>query len=172
MTMGRPEAAAVLVLILAGVAPSPAAEMPSRKAGLWEIRMNGAPKAIQQCIDAATDKMLMAGAGMMAETACSKRDIQRSGDTMTVDSVCTFKDKTATSHAVVTGSFDSSYEMTVSSEAEGLPGGKMTLTMAAKWLGPCAAGQKPGDMIMDGGFKMNILDLQKQGLSRGAPLPR
>jgi hypothetical protein len=36
-----------------------------------------------------------------------------------------------------------------------------TITTTAKWLGPCAAGQRPGDMIMPGGRTMNILDLQK-----------
>jgi hypothetical protein len=168
--MGRFGTAAVLVL--AGAVPMLAAEMPARKAGLWEIRMNGAPMAIQQCIDAATDQMMMSGAGMLAQTACSKRDVERSGATMTIDSVCTYKDKTATSHAVVTGSFDSAYEMTVTSEADGLPGGKMTMTLAAKWLGPCAADQKPGDMIMGGGIKLNILEMQKQRPSQGVPLPQ
>jgi hypothetical protein len=43
--------------------------------------------------------------------------------------------------------------------------------MNGKWLGPCAADQKPGDMIM-GGIKLNILDMQKNGLSQGIPLPR
>jgi hypothetical protein len=62
--------------------------------------------------------------------------------------------------------------MTVTSQSDSLPGGKMSMTMAAKWLGPCAADQKPGDMIMGNGFKMNILEMQKRGLSQGVPLPR
>jgi hypothetical protein len=37
------------------------------------------------------------------------------------------------------------------------------MTMTATWLGPCAADQRPGDMIMPGGMKMNILDIQKRG---------
>jgi hypothetical protein len=36
---------------------------------------------------------------------------------------------------------------------------------------PCAADQKPGDMIMSNRFKMNILEMQKRGLSQGVPLP-
>ena len=31
--------------------------------------------------------------------------------------------------------------------------------MNAKWLGPCAADQKPGDMIMPNGMKLNIQNL-------------
>jgi hypothetical protein len=31
--------------------------------------------------------------------------------------------------------------------------------MEAKWLGPCREGQKPGDIIMPGGIKLNIRTL-------------
>jgi hypothetical protein len=33
--------------------------------------------------------------------------------------------------------------------------------MSATWIGPCKAGQKAGDIIMPGGLKMNIKDMQK-----------
>jgi len=172
--MGRFGAAALL--ILAGALPAAAAELPTRKAGLWEVKMsfenrNGAGQSIQQCIDPATDQAMQSSAGPLAQAACSKRDIQKSGDTVTIDSTCAVGGKTATSHAVIIGSLQSAYTMTVTSESDALPGGKMTMTMAAKWLGPCAADQKPGDMIMGNGLKMNILDMQKRGLSQGVPLP-
>jgi len=168
---------AAAFLVLAVAMPVLAAEMPTRKAGLWELKMSfenrdAASPAIQQCIDASTDQMMQSSAGPLAQAACSKRDVQKSGNTYTIDATCTLAGKTATSHSVITGSFDSAYTMTVTSESDGLPGGKMNMTMAAKWLGPCAADQKPGDMIMPGGFKMNILEMQKRGLSQGVPLPR
>ena len=161
---------------LIGAMPALAAEMPTRKAGLWEVKMsfesrNAPAQTIQQCIDAATDQMMQSSAGPMAREACSKRDVQRSANTITIDSTCTVAGKTATSHAVVTGSFDSAYTMTVTSQSEGMPGGQMTMSMAAKWLGPCTADQKPGDMIMGNGMKMNILDMQKRGPTLGVPLP-
>jgi hypothetical protein len=168
--MGRFGATAIL--ILAGPMAAMAAELPTRKAGLWEVRMNGAPQAIQQCIDAATDRMMQSSGGALAEAACAKRDIQKSANGLTIDSTCTVSGKTATSHAVITGSFDSAYTMTVTSESAALPGGKMTMTIAAKWLGPCTADQKPGDMIMGNGFKMNILGMRKRSPSQGAPLPQ
>jgi Protein of unknown function (DUF3617) len=173
--MGRFGATALL--IVAGALPAVAAELPTRKAGLWEVKMSfenrsGAGQAIQQCIDPATDQAMQSSTGPLAQAGCSKRDIQKSGDTVTIDSTCTVAGKTATSHAVITGSLQSAYTMTVTSESDALPSGKMTMTMAAKWLGPCAADQKPGDMIMGNGFKMNILDMQKRGLSQGVPLPQ
>ena len=168
---------AAAFLVLAVAMPVLAAEMPTRKAGLWELKMSfenrdAASPAIQQCIDASTDHMMQSSAGPLAQAACSKRDVQKSGNTVTIDATCTLAGKTATSHSVITGSFDSAYTMTVTSESDSLPGGKMNMTMAAKWLGPCAADQKPGDMIMPGGFKMNILEMQKRGLSQGVPLPQ
>jgi Protein of unknown function (DUF3617) len=155
---------AAAVLVLAGAMPALAADMPARKAGLWEIKTSienrgSASLPVQHCIDNTTDQRMLSSAGPLGESACPKRDVRRSGDTVTIDSTCTFKDKTATSHAVITGSFDSAYTMTVTSQSEALPGGKITMTLTGKWLGPCAADQKPGDIIMAGGAaKVNILE--------------
>jgi hypothetical protein len=168
---------AVAIVVLTGAMPALAAEMPSRKPGLWEVTMifenrNLPGQTVQQCIDAASDQMMQSSAGPFAQQACSKRDVQRSANGMTIDSTCTIGGKTATSHAEVTGSFDTAYTMKVTSQSEGMPGGKMAMTMAAKWLGPCTADQKPGDMIMGNGMKMNILEMQKRLPSTGIPLPK
>ena len=46
----------------------------------------------------------------------------------------------------------------------GMPAnGEMKMTIAAKWLGPCAADQKPGDMIMSNGMKINIRNMPSMG---------
>jgi hypothetical protein len=162
--------------IMAVAMPALTAELPSRKPGLWEVRTsiegrNGPGLTIRQCIDASTDQMMQSSAGPLAQAACSRRDVEKSGNTVTIDSACTLAGKTATSHAAITGSFDSAYTMTVTSQSGALPGGKMTMTIAAKWLGPCTADQKPGDMIVGNGVKMNILEMQKRAPSQGVPLP-
>ena len=36
---------------------------------------------------------------------------------------------------------------------------RATITTTAKWLGPCLAGQKPGDVVMPSGQTMNLNDL-------------
>jgi len=171
------------LLITLVAMPALAADMPARKAGLWEITTStGNRMSIRQCIDAATDQMMQSRAGTGPGTGpgvgpgagtrpqCSKRDVQKTGDTVTVDSTCTVAGRTVNTHAVVTGSFDSAYTMTVTSQGDGIPAGAGTMTMSAKWLGPCAADQRPGDMIMPNGMKINILDLQKRGVP-GAPPP-
>jgi len=165
---------AISIVGVIGAVPALAAELPARKPGLWEMKIEFANRStpgqtMRQCIDASTDQMMQSNVGPSGPNACSKRDVQRSAGTITIDSVCTVGGKTTTSHAVISGSFDSAYTMTVTSDSATAPGGKSTMTMAAKWLGPCTGDQKPGDMIMANGMKINILDMQKGG---GALNPR
>jgi hypothetical protein len=170
---------ALCVLVLTGTLPAAAAELPTRKPGLWELKMSFESRTvgqtIQQCIDAATDQMMQSSSGPFAAAACAKRDIQKSGDKTTIDSTCTVGGKTASSRAVITGSFDTAYTMTVASQSEAIPGGAVNMTIVAKWLGPCGKDQKPGDMIMPGGLKVNILEMRKRipsPIEPGASPPR
>jgi Protein of unknown function (DUF3617) len=173
--MARFGATSVLFLIFFAT-PALSVEMPSRKPGLWEVQTsfgNGKIPAqvIQQCVDAATDQTMQSRVGVNSQRECSKRDLQKSAGSITIDSTCTTGGKTRTSHVVITGSFDSAYTMTVTSQSEGAPESR-TITMAAKWIGPCTADQKPGDMIMANGRKINIMDAQKLGAPPpGAPAP-
>ena len=95
---------------------------------------------------------------------------------MTVDSVCKIGAATTTSHAVITGSFDSAYTMKVTTDGAGPRGpgqvGPITMTMEAKWLGPCKGDQKPGDMIMPGGMKFNVNDMRKMMQPGAMPQPQ
>jgi hypothetical protein len=169
--------ASILVFAARGFAPALALDLPTRKAGLWELKMvfegrNLPDQVMKQCVDAATDKLMNANFGGSNEQACSKQDVTKSGGTFTIDSVCTFGGAVSTSHAVITGSFDSAYTMDVAIKREGAsPGGQRAsgeshMKIEAKWRGACAAGQKPGDVIMSNGMSMNVLDMQRM---RGAP---
>jgi Protein of unknown function (DUF3617) len=163
----------ISILALIGVMPALAEELPARKPGLWEIKMmfenrNVPGQTMQQCIDASTDQIMQSNLGPNVQSACSKRDVQRTANAITIDSTCTVAGKTTTSHAVITGSLDSAYTMTATSDSAALPGGKSSVTMSAKWLGPCAAGQRPGDMILPNGMKINVPDMQKRGIP---PIP-
>lgn len=151
-----------------------ASELPTRKAGLWELKMefqgrNLPTQLMQQCTDATTDQLMTLNFGGAAERNCQKRDVHNSGGTITVDSICSFGDATTTSHAVVSGDFNSAYTVQINSTRQGgraipgAPSGETHMMIAAKWLGPCATGQRPGDVMMGNGMKMNVLDLQKAG---------
>jgi hypothetical protein len=160
---------AALLLALICAAPAFASDFPTRKAGLWQISTNianGQAVTMKECVDAQTDQAMQAHFASAPQRSCTKRDVQKSGDTTTIDSVCTIAGRTMTNHMVVTGSFDSGYTMTITMQTPGLPAPRTT-TVTAKWLGPCAAGQRPGDMILPNGKTMNLLDLQKG--TPGAP---
>jgi Protein of unknown function (DUF3617) len=157
----------LLALLPARVAS--AVELPIRKAGLWEMKIvhagSRAPDmTMQHCTDESTDKEMSTAASPMAKGICSRQDIQKTATGYVSDSVCGVAGMTFTSHAEITGDFNSAYTVKTTSHGERGPTGApldTTLTIEAKWLGACKADQKPGDMIMPGGMKMNIKDMEK-----------
>jgi hypothetical protein len=148
-------------------------QMPSRKAGLWEMTMTfegrGAPpQTMQQCIDAATDKSMQDMSQGMRGQSCSKRETKKVGNTIVFDTVCSMGTGTTTSHGVVSGDFNSAYTVKINSKREGGPPvpnmpAETNMTVESKWLGPCKADQKPGDIIMANGMKMNVNEMPRGG---------
>ena len=159
-------AAAGLVALLP--ADALAVELPLRKAGLWEMKMvrtggSMPDMTMQHCTDAATDKQMSTSFSPGKET-CSRQDIQKTATGYVSDSICGVAGMTITSHAEITGDFNSAYTVKMTSRSEGGPSGvprDSATTIEAKWLGACKADQKPGDIVMPGGMKMNILELDK-----------
>ena len=146
-----------------------AVDLPMRKAGLWEMKVlstgSQAPEmTMQHCTDETTDKEMSAAASPMAKEMCSKQDIQKTATGYVSDSVCGIAGMSIKSHAEITGDFNSAYTVKSTSHSEGGPAGAArdsTTTIQAKWLGACKPDQKPGDIMMPGGMKMNIKDMEK-----------
>lgn len=153
---------------LLAACPSLAAEWPTRKAGLWDIKMiagEGSMPAMtmQQCTDATTDKEMTNGLGPMTKEMCSKNDIEKTATGYVTNSVCNVGGRTSTSRAEIVGDFNSAYTMKVLMHTDNPPAGvpaDSKMTLDAKWVGACKADQKPGDVVMPGGMKMNIKDMQ------------
>jgi hypothetical protein len=160
---------ATSVLALLPVLDARAAEMPVRKAGLWEMKVvrTGSPTpemTMQHCTDESTDKEMNSTFSPMAKDMCSKQDIQKTATGYVTDSVCTVGGMSITSHSDITGDFNSAYTMKLTSHNEGGPASvprDSTSTIEAKWLGACKPDQKPGDIVMPGGVKMNVTDMAK-----------
>ena len=157
----------ILGLAAASMAGSAlSADMPKRKAGLWEInmRMEGAPGMgpMQQCIDQNTDNLMQQKAKDYKQD-CSVMDIKPSGNKVTIHSVCKMEGSTATTDGVFEGSFDSNYKGTMKTRFSPPMHGmsESNMTQEARWLGPCKAGQKPGDVIMPNMGGMNINEMMK-----------
>lgn len=161
-------AGAIGLLALLSAPDAQAVELPLRKAGLWEMKMvrtggSMPDMTMQHCTDASTDKKMSTSFSPGKET-CARQDIEKTAAGYVSDTVCSVAGMTVTSHAEITGDFNSAYTVKSTSRTEGAPSGVPRDTMTtieAKWLGACKADQKPGDIVMPGGMKMNILDLDK-----------
>ncbi len=159
---------AIGLLALSAAPAAGAVDLPVRKAGLWEMKVvhTGSPipeMTMQHCTDETTDKEMSTAFSPMGKEMCSKQDIQKTASGYVSDSVCGVAGMTVTSHAEISGDFNSAYTVKSTAHSEGGPKGARdsTSTIEAKWLGACKADQKSDDILMPGGMKMNIKDMEK-----------
>ena len=159
----------VCLLALLPVREVGAVELPLRKPGLWELKMvrAGSPQpamTMQHCTDETTDKAMSTSFAPMSKEICSKHEVQQSATGYVSDSVCNVAGVAMTSHSDIAGDFNSAYTVKTTSHSEHVPPGMPSdsaTTIEAKWLGACKPDQKPGDIVMPGGFKMNVKDAEK-----------
>ena len=132
------------ILTMAAPALADTVQLPTRKAGLWQIQMQHEGSripnmSIEQCTDEAVDREFTSEFAPAAKNTCSKTDIQKTATGYVSESVCTVAGATVTSHAETSGDFNSDYTVKVTSHSEG---GKLgTRDEVKKRLG--AAGIKP-----------------------------
>ncbi|MEW5966635.1 MAG: DUF3617 family protein [Pseudomonadota bacterium] len=156
-----------------------AADLPLRKSGLWEIRTDTradgralpGPMTMRLCIDQRKDDMMAdPRAQQDMRRRCSKMDVKRAGNTVTIDSVCSMDGHVATGRTVISGSLTADYRMEnttrFSPPMQGMQA--MQSTATGKWLGPCKPGQQHGSTTMSGmpgmgpgGFKMDPETMQR-----------
>lgn len=144
-----------------------ALDLPAHRSGLWQMTMRlNAPKAqeftIKRCADHATDTLVTSVASGWAEETCTKRDLKREGETLVIESTCKIGSTQTHAHVEIAGSFEDSYTMKVLTRRErtGAAAETREIAIEAKWLGPCAADQKPGDIILPGGITMNVRNIR------------
>lgn len=150
-----------LVLSLAAVVALAQSDAPRRKSGLWHSTMTSSHMGVMQleeCVDRAQDDfMTLASVGEDAKD-CSKHSVKRQGANVLLETVCKMEDTTVTARGVVTGNFDSAYKAEIKANYQPPIGGKIkdtTMTVEARWVGPCKPGQKPGDT--------NVIKVQRKG---------
>jgi len=143
-------------------------ELPLRKPGLWEMKIVKTGSLLpnmtmQHCTDAATDKDMANTVSPVAKQICTKQEVQKTATGYIADSVCTVAGVSMTSHSEIVGDFDSAYTVVTTSHLDkgSSAVGDTTTRIEAKWLGGCKADQKPGDIVMPGGFKVNVKDAEK-----------
>lgn len=167
----------ITLLFALALLPVPAVKagepMPKRKPGLWEIHsqmqgMHMPGGGVQMCVDEKSDNILQQRANE-AKPDCRKMDWTQEAGKISVSSVCKIDATiTATTTGTFSGDFTSAYRgelhMAYAPPMHGMK--EMDMVISAKWLGPCKAGQKGGDVVMPGmggmgmpggmkGFNMN-----------------
>ena len=134
-------------------------DLPVRKAGLWEMKLvttgSSVPEmTMQHCTDETVDKEMSNNVSPMAKQICAKQEIKKTATGYVSDSECNVAGVSTTSHAEITGDFNSAYTVKTTSHAQGgvagAAGRDSTMTLQAKWLGACKPDQKPGDITGDG----------------------
>ncbi len=157
--IGRSGAALLLLVICA--MPASADDLPTRKAGLWEITTGmgdtfGEDAAVRRRGDGSCDadargyrsprRLLKARRAKIRDHDDDRRRLhdRRQNQDLAHRHRRQLRQRV---HRDGDG------------QTEGQPAGAPA-TLSAKWLGPCTADQKPGDMIMPNGMKMNIQSMQ------------
>ena len=145
----------------------------ARKAGQWKIEMvpetaKAAPAmTFHLCLDAESDKALMsAGAGMAAGARCTMSKPAQGPDGLAFDGACDMGAMKTKSHTVISGDFQSSYTLKITSDTTGGPAAMpkhSVMTQNATYEGACASDMEPGDMMMPGAMKVNALKAMKPG---------
>jgi hypothetical protein len=162
----------IILLVLSigyDVAAAASSDAPKRKSGLWEMKMSGGHMpggmTMQQCVDQKSDDI----SKMQEPKAnCTKNVVRHEGDKIVAESVCKVEGTTATTRTVFSGKFDSAYKADIKSTYDPPMHGmrESSSTIDAKWLGPCPAGQKAGDIVMPGmpAGMPNMEELMKRGM--------
>jgi hypothetical protein len=142
---------------------------PQRKPGYWEQTITitgGQTMKSQICTDASVEKSMSVFGQNMAQSTCSKNQIRKTVTGYAFESSCKMGKSVTNSTGVVTGNFNSAYvvDLTSRSTPPMVPGQSEThMKIAAKLLGPCPAGRKPGDMVMPGGMVVNMANMGRPG---------
>jgi hypothetical protein len=166
--MRRPYSFCLAFCLLAWM-PTPRAdadELPIRKAGLWEMKVSGGGSIpemkLQQCTDESTDRQMSTAFSPLSKELCSKKDVRKTANGYVMDSDCSLAGVSIASHSEIVGDFNSAYTVKSTSHGDAAGGrGDRVTAIEAKWLGACKPDQKPGDVVMPGGFKLNVKDAEK-----------
>jgi hypothetical protein len=159
------------LLTLTFALPAAAQDLPPRKPGLWEltatqtIQSSTSPASVSKhCIDAVTDKAMQTFGGDLIKAKCDRLDWRREGKDRVLYAGCLYGEQPFKVFAIATGNFDTNYRTTMTVTRIGRPEWstmppETVFNTSARWVGACLFGQKPGDMILANGQRMNIRDV-------------
>jgi len=152
-----------------GASGDPRADLPARKAGLWEVvvqahapagGMRQAAQTVRQCTDARAERLMLLSI-VPGQEHCSRFTVAGSaaGGGYDIVGACSVHDQRVVLHAQLRGDLESAYSGTYRVEhASAAPVVNGSVDFQGRWLGQCGPGMRPGDMLLPNGIKVNVVD--------------
>lgn len=155
------------------------AQVPSRKSGLWAESETSSffpgqvTKAVH-CIDSITDRLDLEMRDGSDPGSCGQATATRKGEELKIEKRCKRQDSVTEVVAIIRGDLNSKYEAQFVTRYVPPYEGRSELrgTLNARWTGPCPPGQRPGDVILENGTKMNLIDIRNAPVYRSPPVPQ
>ena len=149
------------------------AQLPSRKSGLWEVTVRSAgesamrqQKVLQCTTEEAEQVMLLAV--VPGQEHCHDVKAKRTTEGYEVRTQCYVHDNRVDASVNFSGDLQIAYrgvfEVTYSKPVRFNPG---RTKFEGRWLGPCKAGQRAGDMVLPNGATVNVVEDRKRAENRG-----
>lgn len=149
-----------------------AARLPLRKAGLWEVTISAhSPEGlggarqpavtVRQCTRADVDALVLLSI-LPGQENCAAPKVAKLGDKgngRVVTTACRVHDNQVRGRMELRGDLQSVYAGRYSVEFAQTPQQDVgPVSFQGRWLGSCAPGQKPGDMVLPNGITVNVVD--------------
>ena len=161
--------------------PGAAAATPKLRAGLWRVTTTGdGPEGVaRMCLDDAVQTRLnvvgaQASAGACQQTATSPNP----GGGWRYRTVCDHSAMgggTSVSEGVMTGDLTNGYSSRTTVTTTGAQVAHMNRTVTVSgqgvYEGPCPSDMRPGDMIIPGGMRFNMLEMAEMASKMQTPPP-
>jgi hypothetical protein len=141
-------------------------DVPKHKPGLWEIKTGRANSSsfnvpLQFCVGKDTDNLLNPNRSLPRQE-CDPPEVETGENRIQLRVKCGFKGLTVITESVFEGSLDSAYKGEIKYTTESPQGRReFSILQEARWLGPCEAGQKPGDVIFPNKERVSADEIMK-----------
>ena len=151
--------------------------LPARKDGLWEIlvrsddlvlqragRASPKPVTVRQCTSAAAEQIMLMSI-VPGQEDCHERKVRRRGSgadaRYEITTVCYVHAHRVDTQMQLLGDLQSAYHGSFQTRFPKTPlNNTGRMVFEGRWLGGCAAGQRPGDMLLPNGVSVNVVDDQ------------
>lgn len=160
---------AALPVLAHAASGDPRADLPARKAGLWEVTvqahasggaMRQPAQTVRQCTDVPAERVMLLSI-VPGQEQCRRFTVTRIAESGGYDitGICSVHDQRVVVSAQLRGDLQSVYSGSYRVEhAAAVPMGNGPVDFQGRWLGQCGPGQRPGDMVLPNGIKVNVVD--------------